>query len=98
MSSIKDKMQKYMDKGMGLKEAYYQVKKDSKNPNRFRHEHGKPCPITGKPIPNEFIHTDRRRGGTLNACKACLPNGPGSPGEALTRLDEKRRGEEEASK
>lgn len=37
----------------------------------MRHEHGKPCPATGEPIPGEVIFTDHERPGCFNACRAC---------------------------
>jgi hypothetical protein len=38
------------------------------------HEHGKPCPVTDKPIPLKrgiYIWTDRSREGFFNSCYAC---------------------------
>jgi hypothetical protein len=38
------------------------------------HEHGKPCPITNKPIPSKgsfYIWTDHSREGYFNSCYAC---------------------------
>jgi hypothetical protein len=36
-----------------------------------RHHLHKPCPITGNPIPGDFIFSDHSRPGLENACHAC---------------------------
>jgi len=61
--------------------------------NSMLHEHGKPCPITGKPIPKirgrEVIYTMYKRKGVLNACGSCGKKF--DPAKELARLNEKRK-------
>ncbi len=37
----------------------------------YIHYHGRPRPVTGKPIPHEQIFTDHARRGCYNSCAAC---------------------------
>lgn len=55
-----------------------------------RHEHEKPCPITGQPIPGERIHTDHDRPGCFNACGACSDD-QRTAAERLADLEQQRR-------
>jgi len=60
----------------------------------MRHEHERPCPITGEQIPEDFIWTDHERKGVLNACSACNDNLP----MTLQELQEKRIEEDNKEK
>lgn len=55
-----------------------------------RHEHGKPCPLTGEPIPQEQIFTEHSRPGCFNACGACSSD-KRTVAERLRDLAEERK-------
>ena len=56
--------------------------------NKLLHQHDRPCPITGQPIPGNFIFTDHARPGCFNACRACHQDGRGLA-ERLNDLDDR---------
>lgn len=59
------------------------------------HTFDKPCPVTGKLIPENFVWTNHKKAGLFNACYAC--DNSLAPGEntftLLQKLQEKREKE-----
>jgi len=56
-----------------------------------RHESGKPCPVTGKEIPENTIYTDHKYKEIFNSCGACGENKTGR--QRLVELNERREQE-----